>query len=141
MALLPRGSLGLQVLVQALGLGQEAQGHQDANQKGGEPHGQGLQPGVGAEGLQVSGARTRSHMPTGPAPTHSPQGNFKLEHLPGGPDMAQEAGAVDALVRCTGQAAPGPDRTAQRHHHLSWPCHTPRPTPHPASTHLLAMRK
>lgn len=71
---------------------------QNTNQEGGEPHGQGLQPGMQVE--RVTGWWGAGPRPaTQPAPCiHSPQGYLKLEHLPDDPDVAQEAATVDALV-------------------------------------------
>lgn len=59
------GSLGLQELIEPLGLRHEAQVDQDSNQEGGEPHRQGLQPGVG-EGVAGWWAAGPGPPPAGP---------------------------------------------------------------------------
>lgn len=67
-----RGSLDLQVLVQPLGLGHEAQVDQDSDQEGSDPHRQGLQPGMGvSKGRRLVGGVGPGYPPFGPrAPTH-----------------------------------------------------------------------
>lgn len=67
----------------------------------GEPHGQHLQPAGGGQPYQEGswgqspGRRLGSSLLLA---THVPQGNFKFEHLPDDPDVAEEAGAVDTSV-------------------------------------------
>lgn len=76
-----------------------------------------------------------------PPHASSPQGHFKLECLPDDPDVAQDAGTVDALVHGTCQAAPAPDRAAQETACEGGRCGRPPPPPQAAQPYLLAMRK
>lgn len=63
----------------------------------------------------VDGEQTQASHSSSPL-VHSPQGHLKLKCLPEDLDVAQEAAAVNALVRCTHQAAPTPDSTASDTH-------------------------